>query len=309
MLIAHDSNNQRISIKNAVKGNEYFCPTCGESLIIKAKNSEAVKPYFSHRKDTLCTDNWGYDMSEWHRAWQEKFPEECREVVLENNGIKHRADVFINNVVIEFQHSPITYEEILERNMFYHSCGYPVVWVFDAMSPSYKIKNKNHNNDCIDPIKCNEDELCWNRAKSQFRSILQKGVDVYIQYKTTVSTQQKEYNGKEFDILLLLKELTPKEFKFVKLRSYILQENFLQQYGVNTGWKSILQIYNETYPPKNVQNYNIVSIPANRNVTPNRYQIQAMMKQFSRGGLKRYPVNKSKSKNQRKSNYSKSKRR
>ena len=143
MLSANKKTGERILIANAIKGEEYFCPICGEPLIVKAKSSEAVKPYFSHIKGTLCKDAWQYDMSEWHRAWQEKFPEECREVVLENNGIKHRADVFINNTVIEFQHSPITHEEILERNAFYLSCGYPVVWVFDATAPSYKIKNKN----------------------------------------------------------------------------------------------------------------------------------------------------------------------
>ena len=28
-------------------------------------------------------------MSEWHCSWQEKFPAECREVVLEKDGVKH----------------------------------------------------------------------------------------------------------------------------------------------------------------------------------------------------------------------------
>ena len=250
MIKAKEKNGEPILINNAIKGNVYFCPTCGEPLTIKAQKSKAVKPYFSHKKGTLCTDTWHYDMSEWHRTWQEKFPEECREVVVEKNGVMHRADVLINKTVIEFQHSPITYEEILERNNFYLSCGYRVVWVFDAMSPTYKIKNKNKNNNCIDPMKCKENDLCWNRAKSQFKPIFKNGVKVYIQYKTTVFTQRQEYNGKEFDILLLLKELTPKDFKFVPLKAYILQESFLQQYGVNTSCISIHQIINKTYPPK-----------------------------------------------------------
>ena len=137
MFIANDKNGNRVSSKNAVKGGEYFCPTCGELLTIKALNSEHYKnPYFSHKPNTRCSDNWEYDMSEWHREWQEKFPEQCREIVLENHGVKHRADVLINNTVIEFQHSPITHEEILERNRFYLSCGHSVVWVFDATAPS-----------------------------------------------------------------------------------------------------------------------------------------------------------------------------
>ena len=295
MIRANDKNGESILIGDTIKGEEYFCPTCGKPLIIKAKDPDAaVRPYFSHRPNTHCTDNWKYDMSEWHRAWQEKFPKQCREIVLENNGIKHRADVLINNTVIEFQHSPITHEEILERNKFYLSCGYPVVWVFDAKSPTYKIKNKDKNNNCIDPMKCKEDTLCWNRAKPQFKPIVQKGVNVYIQYKTTVSTPQKEYNGKEFDILLFLTELTPKDFKFLRLNAYILQENFLQQYGVNTGWNSIQQIINATYPPKIQYPKDIVHRPIIRRVAPNPIEAQSMIQQFSRGGLKRYPVKPSK---------------
>ncbi len=288
MIRANDKNGESILIDDTITGEEYFCPTCGKPLIIKAKNSDAVDPYFSHRPNTPCTDNWKYDMSEWHRAWQEKFPKQCREIVLENNGIKHRADVLINNTVIEFQHSPITHEEILERNKFYLSCGFPVVWVFDANSPSYKIKNKNNNSDSVDPKKCKEDDLCWNRAKSQFKPIFQDGVHVYIQYKTTVSTPQKEYNGKEFDILLFLTELTPKDFKFLGLNTYILQENFLQQYGVNTGWISIQQIIDDTYPPEKQYPKDI------RRAAPNPIEAQSMRKQFSRGDLKRYPAKPSK---------------
>jgi len=247
MFIAKGKNGERILIENAKKGDEYFCPICDGPLTVKAENSLAVSKHFAHKQGSYCLDDWSHDMSEWHRAWQEKFPEKCREFPVEKNGVKHRADIFINNTVIEFQHSPITYEEILARNTFFLSLGYNVVWVFDAMSPSYKIKNKNKDNDCLDPMKCNEDDLCWNRAKSQFKSIIQKGVNVYIQYRTTVSMQQKEYNGKEFDILLLLKELTPKAFKFFKLKDYICKENFLQEYGVNTGFLSIGQIFQATY--------------------------------------------------------------
>ena len=143
-------------------------------------------------------------------------------------------------------------------------------------------------------MKCKEDDLCWNRAKSQFKPIFQKGINVYIQYKTTVSTQQKEYNGKEFDILLFLTELTPKDFKFLPLNAYILQENFLQQYGVNTSWNSIQQIISETYPPKKQSQKVFVSKPVIGRNTSNPIEIQSTIKQFSRSGLKRYSVGKTK---------------
>lgn len=38
MFIALNSNSERISIENAIKNNEYFCPICGEPLIIRAAN-------------------------------------------------------------------------------------------------------------------------------------------------------------------------------------------------------------------------------------------------------------------------------
>lgn len=37
----------------------------------------------------MATDNWHYDMSEWHRKMQSYFSEEYREVVCKKNGEKH----------------------------------------------------------------------------------------------------------------------------------------------------------------------------------------------------------------------------
>jgi len=70
-------------------------------------------------------------MSDWHIGWQERFPEECREITLESNGNKHRADVLIDKTVLEFQHSHLSSDEFNDRNEFYTSLGYHVVWVFD----------------------------------------------------------------------------------------------------------------------------------------------------------------------------------
>lgn len=243
MFKAIGGDDKKVLVENAIKGNKYFCPICGEPLIIRAENSLAVSKHFAHKKGTQCLDDWSYDMSEWHKSWQDKFPEECREVIIEKNGIKHRADILINNTVIEFQHSPITNQEILKRNEFYLSCGYRVVWVFDA-----KDKIKNQYNDFIDPMRCRSGDLCWKRDKSQFASKFQRGVTVYLQYKTTVSV--RGYEGKEFDILLLLTETDSKYFTFLPTKTYILENNFLQEYGVNTGAYSISQIISQAYQQK-----------------------------------------------------------
>ncbi len=182
MFIACDENQNRIFIEKAVDQKQYFCPICGEPVSIRAKNSLAIRRHFAHHPGTECIDDWTHDMSEWHLSWQEKFPEECREVVVKKDGVKHRADVLVNNTVIEFQHSPITSEEIAKRNAFYLSCGYQVVWVFDAED-----KICNPRGGSIDPMKCREDDLCWKKAKEQFVQPFPRGVNVFLDYSTEIS--------------------------------------------------------------------------------------------------------------------------
>ncbi len=232
MFIALDENNQRISIENAVKGGKYFCPACGEPLIVRAKDSVAVKTHFAHKKGTDC-DDFTHDMSEWHLNWQKQFPEECREVVVENGEEKHRADVLIKNTVIEFQHSPITAEEIARRNKFYLSCGYGMIWVFDAEN-----QIKNQYDDTLDPVKCREFDLCWKRAKQQFSIPMDNRVAVFIQYKTPVSLPQ--LNGEAIDIMLLLKTIEPKDIRFFSTRVdskyyYLQPQNLVKQFYEEAG--------------------------------------------------------------------------
>lgn len=249
MFIALDANGERISIDNATKDDNYFCPICGEPLVIRATNSLAVKTHFAHKRGTLCFDDWNHDMSEWHLSWQKQFPEQYREVVIEKNGIKHRADICINNTVIEFQHSPITGEEIVKRNDFYISCGYKVVWVFDATN-----KIKNFIEDSIDPMKCLDNDLGWKRPRQQFAISIPPQVTVYLQYKSCTSSN--EYPNQEFDIMLLLTKITPRDFTFYKtLPYYILPSNFLKEYGVelNNNVLSITDIINYTQQVKRKQ--------------------------------------------------------
>ena len=53
------------------------------------------------------------------------------EVVIENNGVIHRADaVMKNGTVIELQHSYLSVDEIAKRESFYKK----MVWVFDTIS-------------------------------------------------------------------------------------------------------------------------------------------------------------------------------
>lgn len=128
MFVAIDENNKYVWADDAEKNEEYFCPTCHNKIMLRKGEHNLV--HFAHFAGE-CTDKWNYDMSEWHREWQKQFPLECRERVMYFGDEIHRADVFINDTVIEFQHSSMSQEEFEERNKFYLYKGYNVVWLFD----------------------------------------------------------------------------------------------------------------------------------------------------------------------------------
>lgn len=228
MYVAIDSNKDRIQIENASSNTEYFCPICGERLIIKAIDSKSIRKHFAHKSKKDC-DDFSHDMSDWHYNWQCCFPEETREIVLENNGVKHRADILINDTIIEFQHCPITADEIKKRNEFYLSCGYNMVWVFDADG---KIKNDYGNSNSINPLECGTNDLVWKRERSQFYDPMPNNVIVFLDYKINIKTKDKEYNN--IDNLIMLKNVDRKFIDFYETKpNLIFHSNFIKQFGVN----------------------------------------------------------------------------
>ena len=129
MQIAIDKDGKRALACNAKNGDDFLCPICGGCVILRQGNINVA--HFAHRSNE-CADNWHYDMSEWHYSMQKRFPEEQREVVVKYMGQTHRADILHKNQIIEFQHSPISIEELEERNNFYNAASYSVAWVFDV---------------------------------------------------------------------------------------------------------------------------------------------------------------------------------
>ena len=204
MFTALTKDNKRISIEEAIQGENYHCPVCGNPVIVKAANSNNVRTHFAHKRN-LCLDNWKHDMSDWHFEWQSKFPIESREVVVEKDGVVHRADILINNTVIEFQHSSIRGEEFESRNSFYKSCGYRVVWLFDAT-------DKMKDDECFG--------LVWARKTTLFSSMRTPIDAFYVQH----------YLPDKNDLILLTKPDLKKVYSD-KLVYPIMPENFLKEYG------------------------------------------------------------------------------
>lgn len=133
MYSSLNSNGSTVWAKDAEKGEKYFCPCCNEPTILKSGKIKA--PHFAHKSHHNC-DPWYSEMSDWHREWQERFPLNCREVVIRHNGERHRADICIGKYIIEFQNSYLSDEQFIKRTEFYTSAGYKLIWVFN-------VKNKN----------------------------------------------------------------------------------------------------------------------------------------------------------------------
>lgn len=131
MFKAFDQDSNMIKIEQAEESGKYYCPVCKGTLLVKAKKSETIAAHFAHRSRKDC-DTFSHDMSDWHKAWQDRFPLKNQEVPLPFDNPCHRADVLAYGYVIEFQHSPISIDEFDERNRFYTSIGKKVVWVFDV---------------------------------------------------------------------------------------------------------------------------------------------------------------------------------
>lgn len=106
------------------------CPCCGTEVY--AACGKIIKHHWRHKNtsDSHC-DEW-YEMTLWHLQWQELFPLECREVVMQKGEIRHRADVKIGNLIIEFQHSSLGNPKVKERELFYGSDANKIIWIIDA---------------------------------------------------------------------------------------------------------------------------------------------------------------------------------
>jgi competence protein CoiA len=112
------------------------CPLCGPEMIPKCGR---VKVWHWAHKGRLECDPW-YEETEWHRLWKNRFPLEWQEQIAYDpeSGEKHIADVRTpSDLVIEFQHSVISPQEVAAREAFYKK----MIWIVDgdrgSLDPQY----------------------------------------------------------------------------------------------------------------------------------------------------------------------------
>jgi competence CoiA-like predicted nuclease len=133
MIIGYNDKGERIHIQDYVDG-DIFCPD-GHLLI--AKKGQVRMHHYSHKSVSDCRFNC--NKGPWHTEFQDRARKEHQEIRLTIGEKLHIADTLVGNYVIEYQHSPISAEDIKDRENFYTSLGYILVWVFDTSSWEYSI--------------------------------------------------------------------------------------------------------------------------------------------------------------------------
>lgn len=122
------------------KGLHGVCPLCGAEVFSKCGVCRLHHWAHLHRDD--C-DTWSEGKTDWHIAWQDKYPKEWQEIIISKGTEKHRADVYIpddtphHEMTIEFQHSFLAQEQLQEREHFYNN----LVWVVDLSNKKETFRN------------------------------------------------------------------------------------------------------------------------------------------------------------------------
>lgn len=143
MIYAINSNGIRVS---ASPEQEAICPVCNQKLIPKCGDIKIW--HFAHAISEEC-DSFSEHESEWHINWKNRFDKSQREYIIEKAGERHIADIFVDGLIVELQHSPISPIEISIRERFYEN----MIWIFDLNDKykeghlSYKIKPFLYLND------------------------------------------------------------------------------------------------------------------------------------------------------------------
>lgn len=122
------SSGDLVLAADAHRDDVFACPECEEAVMLK--RGAIVVPHFAHYADIGCPLSQGESMRHLEMKMQvgALFPNAAYEVRF---GPERRADVVVDNIVVECQASAIGIDEVGERTRFYNGQGKGVLWVFD----------------------------------------------------------------------------------------------------------------------------------------------------------------------------------
>ena len=242
MFISKTKDNKRVHISKASKEELYYCPICGSELQIR--DGKINIKHFAHKKGSECSslDGWHYDMSEWHYEWQNQFPIDTQEVVFKNNNKIHRADVFINNTVLEFQHSPISQDEFNDRNNFYNNLGYKVIWIFDVADKDFYFFNKKDYEDII---------FRWNHPLRFLKTINNnKMLHIFLQVDRPIWFSQKDYKAIEDINNIDIKNNIIKFSEYDEENNLFTSDNYYSDYEIVNAYTHFHELFKYNYKKK-----------------------------------------------------------
>lgn len=104
----------------ATPGARAICPQCSGDVL--AKCGDIITWHWAHIANDC--DMWNEPESDWHHRWKSYFPSSWQEVTIG----AHRADICTPSWIIELQASPLSPEEIIEREHHYQK----MVWLLRA---------------------------------------------------------------------------------------------------------------------------------------------------------------------------------
>lgn len=116
-------NGVRMHISEVARKQHGVCPVCQSELV--ARKGDVRAEHWWHVNGKRC-DAWYQPKGPWHCYWQNMFPKEWQEVVVEKEVdglvVRHIADVKTERgVILEVQYSPISIEDIAIRERFYNN--------------------------------------------------------------------------------------------------------------------------------------------------------------------------------------------
>lgn len=123
-----------------LKGKDlaFLCrdPNCkSPEMLLVAGERERRIPHFRHKSNCGC--KFAHGETEWHLEWKSHFERVEVDIGIDPITNEHNyADAVVKesngrDVVLEFQHSPISLKEQEDRERFYQSKG-GLVWIVDA---------------------------------------------------------------------------------------------------------------------------------------------------------------------------------
>lgn len=116
------------------------CPHCNTLVIPKCG---AIKIWHWAHKNSECIYKTEPE-TEWHLQWKTLAKDHGFQIEFRNNN--HIFDAFnpITKTVFEFQHSPISQDELKDRSFNAIRSGYLINWIFDYRNKHINFSNLEH---------------------------------------------------------------------------------------------------------------------------------------------------------------------